>query len=746
MKISLRWLNEYLQPGDLTPQEAERLLTFAGFPIESTDSTADGDSVLDVEVTSNRGDVLSHVGVAREVAALSGRAFKPPFTPGASASDAQCGPCVSVSHVSRDVPGLTLDNLVPGHLNEGPGGVGAGCPIFTARLIKGVKVGPSPARMVRALEAVGQRSINNVVDATNFAAAELGQPSHVFDWSTVAKSPDGSRTVTIRLASKGEKLALLDGKTITLAGDELVVADPSGPVSLAGVMGGASTQVSNTTTDVLLEVATWEPAIVRRAARRHNIRTEASHRFERIVDPRTVHIAADRIARLIVEVAGGTIDPPIACAGAPFLDHRTVDLRPARVGAMLGLAVGIDEIRRILTALEIAVEAEPASADGALRCAIPPHRPDLEREIDLIEEIARVHGIDQLPVRPYVPVIVREPQRSERAMRELTSVLTGQGYFETVTFSFVSAAAAKPFLPKGLSLLSVQDERRKADPILRPSVLCGLLACRRANRDTGGEREHRDGASWGASAADAGVRLFEISSVFADQSGGTVENVNLGLLADVCFPAGAKAFEQKQAALRTIRGTIESLARALGGAGALVDVAPITDSPVSAFESKEPGGCSAVSVRATTDAKPVHLGLMGLLSSALRQQIGLETPVVMAELNLPALIDLFPGRSLVHELPAFPSIERDLSLIINEDTPWARIDALVHAANVERLESASFVGAYRGPQAGPGRKSVTLRLRFRDPARTLRHEEVDGPVQRLVDLAKRELGAELRVV
>ncbi len=199
-----------------------------------------------------------------------------------------------------------------------------------------------------------------------------------------------------------------------------------------------------------------------------------------------------------------------------------------------------------------------------------------------------------------------------------------------------------------------------------------------------------------------------------------------------------------------MRGTIEALARSMGGAGVRIEIEPLGEPPlracpVSGYESKEPGGCAAVVLHAAEGAG-VRIGLMGLLSNALRQQMGLETGVVMAELDLGAMLALFPGRSLVRELPAFPSIERDLSLIVGEDVSWAQLDAMVRTAGVERLEHAAFIGTYRGPQAGPGRKSVTLRLRFRDPGRTLRHEEVDGPVERLVLRAKEVLSAELRVV
>lgn len=745
MKISLRWLNEYLEPGDVSAQEAEQVLTFCGFPIESTTAApggagGEGDVCLDVEVTSNRGDVLSHIGVAREIAASTGRRLKLPASGkvfnwfgeegAAGTPPAGSGP---------DVGGVAaVDNRVTEQ-----------CPLFTARVIRGVRVGPSPKWLVSALEAVGQRSINAVVDVTNFVALEYGQPSHVFDLATVAIGAEGKHRLIVRRAGKGEKLALLDERVITLAGDEIVVGDESEgaprAISLAGVMGGSLTAVSDRTTDVLLEAATWDPVSVRRAARRFGIRTDASYRFERTVDARTIEVAARRAAALIVRLAGGKLLPGVIHAGASGAESRpltVVRMRPQRCRDLLGESVGTPEIQRLLTAHEVQVKpgvsmtAPPATPpDTVLECTIPAHRPDLEREIDLIEEVARTHGLDKLPVHEKMAVRVAGPQVSERAVRELGAVLTGLGFYEAITFTFVSTKVAAPFVPKGLSTLEVCDGRRAADPVLRPSALCSLLACRRANQD-GKVRADGDGS--------AGVRLFEISSVFAEhpamkkgERGRQVENVNLALLADASFPAGAKAVEQKQAAVRMMRGTIEAAARAMGGTATSVSIEPLSESPVAAFD---PRAVAAVSVNGQ------RIGLVGLIAPGVQAEHGLETPVVAAELSLAALVALYPPRATVSVLPQFPAIERDLSLIVAEETPWAKVEAMVASSKAPLLEGWSFVGAYRGPQAGAGKKSVTLRMRFRDPQRTLTHDQVTPQVETIVGLAKRELGADVRTV
>ena len=708
MKISVRWLNEYLEPATITADSAEETLTFVGFPIESAEELPNGDVRLDVEVTSNRGDCLSHVGLAREIAAATGRRLR---LPKGAEPTPMGGPDASTSAL--------VDNRVTDV-----------CRMFTAQVIRGVKVGPSPKWLVEALAAVGQRSINNIVDVTNYVALEYGQPTHVFDLNALGGEVSGGARrarVVVRHASKGEKLALLDGRTITLVGDELVVADGrdgARAVSLAGVMGGKETEVTGATTDVLLEAATWDPVTVRRAARRFNIRTDASYRFERVVDPRTIERAAERAAGLIVKLGGGTLAPGMIRAGVEARPLTIVRLRPSRVKAILGGEVPVAEITRVLGALEIGVKT--ASEDG-LDCSVPAHRPDVAREIDLIEEIARIRGLDKLPVHEKVGVRVKPPQNSERAVRELCGVLCGLGFYETVTFTFVPEKDSAPFLPTGggMEALRVCDERRKADPVLRPSALPSLLACRRRNQDGGVEGD-----------GDGGVRLFELSAVFAQAGGKEVERRNLALVADACFPMGAKSAEQRQNAVRLVRGVIESAAKAMGGAGVDVKFEPLAQSPMPAYEA---GTCAAVSINGK------RAGVIGLLSSAVQKVYDLARPVAIAEIGLDELVALFPPRALVHALPEFPAIERDLSLVVPEQTPWAQIERLVGGMKLPLLEASSFVGTFRGTQVGAGKKSVTLRLRFREAKRTLRHEEVDPQVKAVVEKARSELGAEMRV-
>lgn len=687
MRISIAWLNRYLSGADLSVSDVASALEKAGFPIEEWVDLSGGDVVLDVEIASNRGDCLSHVGLAREVAAVTGGRLELPEIP----FDPVDGPGSS----TRVESAISVENRAPDV-----------CPRFTARVIRGVRVGPSPAWMVNALEAIGQRSINNIVDVSNYVLFELGQPTHTFDLSTLA----GPRII-VRFAREKEKLLALDGHEHVLVARDLVVADGKRAVSLAGVIGGEETAVTEKTTDILLETATWDPVTIRTTARRLRITTDAGHRFERIVDPRTIDYSAARCAALILELAGGELLKGVVDAGRPLEEKTSISFRPSRCERMLGVKIPSSKMIEHLHALD--VETDPTSDGEAIQCRRPWRRPDLSREIDLIEEVARIHGLDRIPVNETMSVEVQPMQPQERAMRELASVLTGLGLYETITFSFVNPDDAALFMPTGLRVMKVDEERRSGEPALRPSVIPSLLRCRKVNQDAGANIQ-------------GGVRLYETASVFAQtEDGTTVENQNLALLIDA---------PDAQRGWCDLRGVIEACAYAMGGADANVTVDPAD--PV--FKACRPDAHARVHI----NNEPA--GYMALLTDETLARFDLRTPVATAEINLSALVELYPPASSVEPLPAFPAIERDLSVLVDEGVRWGDIEMTVLGASPPRLERVQFAGVYRGKQVGAGRKSVTLRLRFRDPQRTLRHEEVDPEIDRVVSALKEKLAATLR--
>lgn len=709
MLASVRWFNRLLT-SPIAADEAAAVLIRAGFPIESSEALANGDVKLDVEVTSNRGDCLSIAGLAREIAAQSGSSRARKFV--------ALPPQEYRKDPARADAFVEVQNAEP-----------AVCPRFTVRVIRGVKVGPSPAWLRELLESVGQRSINNVVDVTNWANFELGQPCHAFDLRRLAAAGSGKPALIVRFARDKEELTTLDGKRRVLSKDELVVADASRAQGLAGVMGGQEAEVSKATTDIALEVATWDPVTVRRASRRHQLRTDASHRYERVVDVRTVDSSAARIAEMLAAVCGGSLCEGAVEGGGAVPALTEVRFRPARCRDILGIETPLEELVHLLGALEI--HCTPLGRGGAeLLCTIPPHRPDLTREIDVIEEVARLRGLEAIPTSEKLGVAVHRPQASELARREIAGILAGMGFYETVTFSFCSRKRAEMFMPSGLDVVEVDDDRRKEEPSVRPSVLTGLLSCRKSNQNA-------------QARVEGGVRLFEVASVFAQRRAGTsgssesVETTNIGLLLDV--PAGTKAggkatIAELQAGVRCLRGVIEAIVGATHGARAELVIEPAAPH-CAGFEA---GAYAIVSVSGQ------RLGYIGVVSRDALTEWDLAAPVVGAELSFAGLIGAYPPRVRIEPIPAFPGIDRDVSLIVGEAVTWAKVREVITGTAADRLVGAAFIGTFRGKQIGEGRKSMTVRMHFRDPARTLRHEEVDGQVAHVVATLKSSVGAELR--
>lgn len=679
MKISLHWLNSYLAP-PAEAHEVETLLTQQGLPIASREQApgATGDVVLDVEVTSNRSDCLGHVGLAREVAAGSGRRLTPPKLVAEGANHN-----LDLPTASSFVRVTNQDRSL--------------CPVYTARVIIGVKVGPSPAWLVERLAAVGVRSVNNVVDVTNYVMLELGQPLHAFDLDRLA-----GRRVVVRTAADGELFVAIDGSSHRLRKDMLVIADAEKPVAVAGVMGGRDSEIAPATTNVLLESARFDPLSVRRASRALKLSSDSSYRFERGVDPSGVVFASQRAAGMIRDLAGGIPAEGVIREGADPPSPQTVVLRLHRCNELLGVHLTRDQIAEPLGRLGLDPRWDP---DGTrVTCTIPTYRLDLSREVDLIEEVARLRGYEAIPVEPKIEVVARPVQTSIAGRQVLSRVLAAHGYYETITFSFTRPEHGRLFVPPDHQPLMIEDERRKSEPMLRPSLLPSLLACRKSNQDVGND----------------GVRLFECAATWTRHGTDIVERNRLGLIADAPEP---------DVALRQIRGTIEQLLVQLRGEQA----AEFT-----------PEDRSIYAPAALIRLGDIPLGHMGLVAAAIQRLFDLQTRAVAAELDLDALLAGYPPRRNARQLPRFPGIERDLSVVVAEKVRWSQVHQHVMETRPALLEEVRFIGTYRGKPVPPGCKSVTFRMVFRDPASTLRHEQVDPQVHAVVDALKKNLGAELR--
>ena len=669
MKISLEWLSQYL-PGPLSPQEAADALTNGGLPVEVIEQHGQ-DTVIDVEVTSNRGDCLSHVGVAREISALLGRPFHD-VVPKAREAGPAAG---SVTSVGIDAADL--------------------CPHYTARILRNVKIGPSPDWMARRLTAVGLRPINSVVDVTNYVMFEMGQPLHAFDFDKL----EGKRIVVRRAAAAGEKIVSIDGHERPLTTDMLVIADAARPVALAGVMGGRDSEVSDATTSVLLESARFDPLSVRKTSRMLAMKSDSSYRFERGIDPLLPERASLRAAQLILETAGGELLSGVASAGGPGHSPKRLSLRLARLRQVLGTELPTHDVARALAQLGL----RPVDQGNHIDVTIPSHRLDLNIEVDLIEEVARVVGYDKVPVRDEIAIRLTPPDPEADTIDTIRSTLVGAGYFEAITVSFVSDVLAGAFTPPGAKGLPKTDlSVRKADASLRPSILPGLLEAVRRNETVG---------TWDA-------KLFEIGSTFwLDNDGAVVERRRLAL---VGTPE-----------LRDVRGVIESL---------LVRLDP--DRGVRVVPDPRPGFGSSASGRIEWGGEII--GHLGKTDRAVADKLSMRELPAAAELDLPALLAGAKHVKQLHPLPKFPAVQRDLTLDVAEGMAFERIESVVREAKPDLLESLEFVTTYRGKQVEKGKKSVTIALVFRSPTETLTGEAVEASVQRVIQAAKRDLNATLR--
>ena len=668
MKVLLSWLKDYVDI-ELSAQEVAEILSNRGFPYEGIEQL-DNDAVIDVEVTSNRGDCLGYIGVARELAAATGKELKLPKVELAESSK----PASEFASVEIREPQL--------------------CGRYTARIIEGVKVGPTPDWMRNRLEAIGMRSVNNVVDATNYAMMETGQPPHAFDY----KKLFGGKII-VRKAKAGEQIISIDGSKCELTSDMLVIADSKYPVAVAGVMGGLDTEVSDATTTVLLEDAFFSPLSVRTTSRNLSLPSEAAFRFCRIVDIENIDWASKRTAQLMIQVSGGKAAKGVIDAYPVKPKPKQATLRLSRLKKLLGIEVPKNTVIQILTRLGF----EPKQNGEQITCSVPTWRSDVYREADLIEEVARVYGYDKIPTENEITIEVSPTDTRKKTIDALGTYLTGCGFYETVTISFIDNRDAELFAQnEDKQHLSVKDVTRTGTNLLRQSVLPSLFGVIKTNHNVG----------------NTPCRLFEIADTYIPAQAGKlpVEKTRLTITCDSDF--------------RDTKGVVDGLLKTIAS-----DV-------VIKFEPTEINWAQA-GVKVLANNKQV--GLVGMASQQVLDRFDFKhTTICGAELDLEQLLALHAGSIKVKQLPKFPAIKRDLSLIVNEDTVWADIEAAVYKKAPAELEELQFVDIFRGKSIPQGKKSVTLSLWFRDADGTLTHETVDGFQTEILKSLTESLGAELR--
>ncbi|OGL60930.1 MAG: phenylalanine--tRNA ligase subunit beta [Candidatus Tectomicrobia bacterium RIFCSPLOWO2_12_FULL_69_37] len=653
------------------------------------------DVILDISITPNRADCLSVLGVAREAAALLGRSLRAPEV-----------------RMEEDASALAASLCQVEILDP------AKCPRYVARIIRGVAIGPSPAWMQRRLRAAGMRPISNVVDVTNYAMLSLGQPLHAFDLARLA----GRRIVVRRWRPEDGPFRTLDGQERRMEGEDLMICDARRPVAIGGVMGGLESEVSGDTRDILLESAYFAPSTIRRTRRRLGLSTEASYRFERGVDPGATARVAAWAADLIRQAAGGKVaQGEVDCHPMPVAPAK-VRLRHKRVSDILGLEVPPAQVRRELEALGMKVGADRG---GACEVEVPTFRPDVEREIDLIEEIARRQGYGRIPseLPPSRQPAVR-PGGVRRMEGEAREAMLSAGYSEAINYSFVSSAGLAR-LGMGEGAVPLRNPLSAEMDVLRTTLLAGLLGNAALNLNRGVEE----------------VRLFEIGRTFHPNPGQPLprEASRLAALrteggAPALWPDGsAPGGEQPlPRAVYELKGAVERL-------GALLRL------PGLSFGSGAGGGAFAPGASAAIRVGGAEAGAIGVLGRGVLEAWGLRQGAAAFELDLGVLLAQERPPRRFEALPRFPANLRDLAVVVPEKVAHGEVEALIREAAGELLESAALFDVYRSQAlAQAGEKSLAYSLVFRHPERTLTDAEANRAFEAIVERLARGLGARLR--
>lgn len=703
MNISYNWLKDLVEV-DLSPRELATKLTNVGLAVEGVHEF-ETDFVFDIDLTSNRSDCLSHLGVSREVAAIQNSKLK-----------------IKNSEGEDQRPKTENQNLVTIQDSDL-------CNRFTARIIRNVKIAQSPDWLVKRLEAVGERSINNVADITNFVMHELGQPMHSFDLNKLKEN-----RIVVRRARNDETIKTLDEIERKLDETMLAICDAENPVAIAGIMGGFDSAISDETTDVLLEVAYFKRESIRQTSRRLNLTTEASYRFERGVDIENLIRASNRATELICEFAGGTAED--------FVDVYPVKFQPNEIESndiqfvvkrLTGLDVQEREIIRILNALGFEVKEKFKTQNSKSKIfAVPSWRHDISIEEDLVEEVARIAGYDKIAEEIPAAQTAGAYQPNEPRKKELRKTLAAFGFDEAISYSFIDTRSDEKFdLINGLidenldeKFVSLKDSIIEGATRMRPTLLSGLLDAVRTNFNHG----RRD------------VKLFEIGKVFSNakrkmQNAKFEEDLPTERELFAIVLTGNEMLEGKAMPVRELdffdaKGALEAAAAAL-------------NLPALEFAAKDSKHLRrGQSAEISSDGKSV--GAIGKLSDEIAASYKFRQPVFVAEIDLQKILQAKQRDILYKPLPVFPAIERDVSLLVNRSNGFDEIKKAVESEGFELLRRVEFVDVYEGRGVGEDERSLTIRLEYRNDERTLTDEEVDAVHSQILKSLETKLNARQR--
>jgi len=693
MKVLFNWLKEFVEL-KAAPAELRARLSISGTAVDAIEESAAG-PILDAELTANRPDCLGHYGVAREAATLYRLALKPvqpKFTESAT-------PVSQAASVAIEAPEL--------------------CSRFTARVVRGVKVQPSPDWLRQRLEALGHASINNVVDITNYVMLELGQPLHAFDLDKIAE-----HRLIVRRALAGENLRTLDGIGRTLPAGTCVIADPSRAISLAGVMGGADTEIGFATRNVLIEAAWWDPISIRRTSKALTLRTEASMRFERGADLEMAELASRRATELTQQVAGGEVLSGGVDVYPGKEPQRKLELTRKEILRVMGADVPDREIEDILSALGFApvrVDANRGSAGSlaaAWECRQPSWRRDATREIDLIEEVARIYGYDKFP--PRIPPSKQAALRQPRAQAEdlVRQRLVGLGYHEIVTIPLVDRNQDALFRDAKTAPAIISNPLSEEASAMRSSGAVNMLAT----------------LEWNLNRGQRNLRLFEIGRSYALEAGKPVETRILtlgatGLAREKTIHDDAREFD-----FADLKGDLDRLGELAGSfewkPGASTWLSPAAAAQIAASNR---GGAA--------------LGAAGKIGRKAAEVFKLRQDVFYAELKFDSLLEAVDAARAIRRyepLPRFPAVERDFSLLLKDGATFAQVVETIRALKIPELQKVEAVDLFRGKNVPAGKFSLLVRVTFQSTQATLTDAQLTDFSTRIVGVLEKSLSATLR--